>query len=103
MHSNGYWPPLWLQQTPLIISQLRQLQPYHSPDEVTGLEQTCDICKELWEMMNYEDEHLDPKRKLEAQLFLLLIGFDMKVLIRMTLDTLQCQGQWREKKKKAVF
>lgn len=58
---------------------------------------------ELWEMMNYEDEHLDPEQKLEAQLFLPLMGFDMKVLIRMTWGTLQCQGQWTRKKKKAVF
>lgn len=51
-------------------------------------------------MMNSEDEYLEPEQKPEAQLFLPLMGSDIKVLVRMTLDILQCQEQQRREKKK---
>lgn len=37
-------------------------------------------------MMNYEDEHLDPKQEPETQLFVSLTVFNMKVTARMILD-----------------
>ena len=56
-------------------------------------------------MMNSEDEYLEPEQKPEAQLFLPLMGSDIKVLVRMTVVILQYQGlgtkyqgEWKKRK-----